>query len=613
MKTMPFKIRALQLDLARQKEPVPEIKNIISFASNHGFNTLLLYLEDRIKTAFYHYPSDSESYSLKDMEQIVKEAEKRKMEVIPAISTLGHTERFLRFPELAKFAELRGNRKGRFGGNKKGVFCPQLEGTYDFFANYFKEISDVFTGSYFHIGQDETWDFGFCELCGRALRNGTLSQVWANHIIRIGRILEGYGKKLMMWDDMFEFLPETLHMIPHNITMCQWHYDPLVDIPHTHFGWRLYENKMAFYHKNKIPFLICPSDHSSIQNIETFTRSALPYLPQGALLTVWEKGNIFLQSSLPVFAFSGKLWSSPDMIINCEKLAEQTYAEVLKTKDPTLIKSAILFHKIQQRFGYPVSQFVDNPTPYAQERKIAIALARERIKTSCASCKDKISATILRQLLLLMEKELVFHKLHALKGHWEKGYRDGLLHRKFLVAGLNSVCKQFSQLKKNFASEWHRVRNGIYPVNTDKYFDHLIAEVKSIKKIFVAPHGKNVLIRTQFFLPDCYGSQRVSIIVKFKAKQGFEEISLGAPKPNQANYAETPYYYRNAVIKKRQKIESIQLKTWGYGGVGVAFIELFDGVSHYVPAKIKVVKGVVENPNNLLKNDTHWTFLAIQM
>ncbi len=609
MKISPFKIRAVQLDLARQKEPLPEIKNIIGFASDWGFNTLVLYLEDRIKTQSYPYPTDDESYSLRDMEQIVKEAAKRKMNVIPVVSTLGHTERFLRFPQLAKYSELRDNRKGRWGIHRHTAFCPQQEGTYEFFERYFKELCQVFSGKYFHIGQDETWDFGFCELCNKAMKEGSLGKVWANHIIRMGEILGALGKKLMMWDDMFEFLPEALGMIPEDITMCSWHYEPLVDIPHTHFGWRLYENKLAFYHKHKIPFIICPSDYSSSQSIETFTRSALPYAPQGALLTIWEKENIFVQSSLPIIAFAGKLWNNLQVVQDYENLMQKIYSAVLRINDKLLINSLILFHKMQQRLFYEVGQFVDNPTPYVQERKVALQIAHRAIRLYEKKAKNSQSATILRQNALLIEKELAFIKLHFLKAQWEKSYRDGLLNKKALLAAFNNLRGEFLDLKKKFADEWKKVRQGIVPINTDNYFDKILSDLKFLKRIFSAPKGRYVLVRMRFFLPDYYGSQQVNLMVK--GERFSKEIAMGAPKPHAANHAEVPYYYRNIVMENDGKeVKSIILKTFGYGGIGLVFVEIFDGTSRYVPIEVKVLQGQVENPENILHNNTHWTFLG---
>ena len=65
------KLKIVQLDLARQKETLDEIFRFFDFAKKYGYNTIALYLEDRIKTNVYPYASDEESYSKEDVAKIV--------------------------------------------------------------------------------------------------------------------------------------------------------------------------------------------------------------------------------------------------------------------------------------------------------------------------------------------------------------------------------------------------------------------------------------------------------------------------------------------------------------------------------------------------------------
>jgi len=53
-----MKINAVQLDLARQPEPLPYVRDFIALAADSGFNTLALYLEGRIKTPTFPYMPD---------------------------------------------------------------------------------------------------------------------------------------------------------------------------------------------------------------------------------------------------------------------------------------------------------------------------------------------------------------------------------------------------------------------------------------------------------------------------------------------------------------------------------------------------------------------------
>ena len=88
-------ICAVQLDLARQKESPAFVTNYMSRVRTAGYNTVVLYLEDRVKTPSYPYPADADSYSLEEMARIVRYGVSIGLDVVPVISPLGHTERFL--------------------------------------------------------------------------------------------------------------------------------------------------------------------------------------------------------------------------------------------------------------------------------------------------------------------------------------------------------------------------------------------------------------------------------------------------------------------------------------------------------------------------------------
>ncbi|MBR2723762.1 MAG: hypothetical protein IKB77_05455, partial [Lentisphaeria bacterium] len=78
-----FQLKCVQLDLARQKENIPYIKEFITFAADAGYNSIMLYLEDRIKTASYPYIPDEESYSVQEMRELVAFAAEKNLELIP--------------------------------------------------------------------------------------------------------------------------------------------------------------------------------------------------------------------------------------------------------------------------------------------------------------------------------------------------------------------------------------------------------------------------------------------------------------------------------------------------------------------------------------------------
>lgn len=257
-----MEIKAVQLDLARQKENINFIKKFINFIKKYGYNTIVLYLEGRIKTESFPYIPDEESYSPAQIREIVSYAKENKIDVIPVVSNFAHAEQFLQFKPIRKISELREGIQGRFSFFHDTI-CPSLEETYEFFEKYFSEISPLFPSKYFHVGNDEVWDIGFCSLCKERIKKGeTQADIFAKHIQKTYKIVnDKLGKKMMMWDDMFEIYPQALEKIPKDIIMCTWDYSYFVDLPHTHFTNFEKEDVFKKYEKMGFKYLFCPREY----------------------------------------------------------------------------------------------------------------------------------------------------------------------------------------------------------------------------------------------------------------------------------------------------------------------------------------------------------------
>ena len=147
-------IRAVQLDLARQKESPAFVTNYMGRVRAAGYNTIVLYLEDRVKTPSYPYPADEDSYSLDEMAGIVRYGTSIGLDVVPVISPLGHTERFLTHEELAKFGE-QCEGVGRWGKtDNPGCFCLENPEARAWMEKYIAEVVAVFPGKNLHFGFD---------------------------------------------------------------------------------------------------------------------------------------------------------------------------------------------------------------------------------------------------------------------------------------------------------------------------------------------------------------------------------------------------------------------------------------------------------------------------
>ena len=206
------------MDLARQMESMESLEAFVETMADAGFNGILRYLEDRIRTASYPYPKDNECYTEEQMRHLVEFAAARGIEMVPCVATLGHAERFLRHKELLHLSELQGDMKGRFDGSMKNVFCPTHPDFYPFIEKYIEEVAAIFPSEYFHAGLDEFFNYCLCPRCKAAAPDyESQRKMFVDHVIKIHDILAKLGKRMAMWSDMFEIYREAIYEVPNDI------------------------------------------------------------------------------------------------------------------------------------------------------------------------------------------------------------------------------------------------------------------------------------------------------------------------------------------------------------------------------------------------------------
>ena len=86
---MQLTLRCLQIVLARQKESVEFVKSYIDFAKAHGYNAILAYLENAVRTQDTAYFSHEDTYSIDEMKEIVAHAESKGVQIGNAAYIIG--------------------------------------------------------------------------------------------------------------------------------------------------------------------------------------------------------------------------------------------------------------------------------------------------------------------------------------------------------------------------------------------------------------------------------------------------------------------------------------------------------------------------------------------
>lgn len=597
-----WRIRAAQVDLARQLETPGFLRSFLDFLARHHFNTLFLYLEGRIPTATFPLPPAAESVSPDLAREIVARAARMGIDVVPVVSNLDHAEQFLRHPRLAHLAELREGVPGRFD-DERSALCPSLDETYRFFESYFADIARLFPSQYFHVGCDECRDLGSCPLCRERARREGEHSIFTKHLLRTHRFLsEKLNRRMMIWDDMFETCPETLPALPRDIIMCGWFYNPVFETPRSHFF-----NLRAFdafrdYDRLGFEYLVCPREQSLL-NVLSCTDYARRHRPLGGLVTSWEKSDGFLYRYLPVIGFAGLLWSGcgegPTLLKKaCRNLFADDSAELAESID--------LYSRRGPRSRPPAAggPFISSPpapreeTRNSENRLLSATLGKIRLSRAGTTGR-RVLADIRADIAL----EMVLHDLRtAVPRHYRSLFEavPGPAPARAIEKG---ACR-LEKLAAGRATHWERWRPGILP---DTASPVLLACAGSHRALARAP-APAALVMVHGFLPDYYSAPLSAILLFDEDRDTWREIFSGSLKPPE----EETWYTISIPVRQAGNFSRARLETRHYGAQGFRYLEIRTREGILVPAALESVRGLVSEPEHLLADDYRWVYLGFR-
>lgn len=197
-----YPYRGMMLDVARHFMDVPTVKRVIDYLAIYKMNHLHLHLADdqgwRIEIKSWpkltEIGSKSEVgggeggyYTQEEYAELVTYADDRFVTIVPEIDMPGHTN-----AALASYAILNCDNQVTeyYTGTKVGFssLCVGKDTTYSFIDDVVREISELTTGPYFHIGGDEP--------------HSTAKDDYVYFIDRVLPIVGKYNKRVIGWDEI---------------------------------------------------------------------------------------------------------------------------------------------------------------------------------------------------------------------------------------------------------------------------------------------------------------------------------------------------------------------------------------------------------------------------
>jgi len=600
MKASPTRIRAVQLDLARQKESLTAIGDFLTFAAEWGYNTLFLYLEGVVRTNSFPHPPKESSYSEEELRQVLTMARSAKLDVIPGLATLGHAEHFLEHAHLSHLRE---------GGSwSRNMFCPSQPGTYEFLESYLKEMATLFPSPHIHIGCDESWALGACPVCRQRLANGEKREdLFIQHITRTHRFLTGLGKRVWIWSDMLEtFSPEALARIPRDIVLCEWHYKSEC-INHDgflgHFNNLRRRDALSLHEQSGHDTVLCPiSEWNDVVAISEVGRSRTLF---GGLLTNWEMSNTFLPGILPVTALIGRMWEFPGEGTSeaFDAVCARVFANASKGERMVLRYSlcgnlwSASFAEVAHR-----GHLTEEEARYLFAAQANTEILKGYLARLPAGQEHDIVEEILSHVCLQVCLGLMRRAMRELA-------HPGIspVTRREAMDDFQTAMQDMEKLARLRNEQWERWREGIRPRKASLFLTELRESLNQFfSELIHARVEERGVLSLRLFLVEAYSAPRLT--VEIHNGSAWTEIVSGTYKP--VNFRDASYAVDIPLIWTHDDPQRIRIKVTGFGDQGIQFASLSINNRKWVPGHISCQQGRITNAEALLFDDAFVCFLG---
>ncbi|MDR2705729.1 MAG: discoidin domain-containing protein [Planctomycetaceae bacterium] len=273
-----IKYRCFQDDLTRG--PSPHLETLL-FETNLGsqlkHNMMTYYMENQYE--FKKHPKISPpngSLLQEEFKEWIAFASARHLTILGNQQSFAHFRKILSLPEYKHL------------GEAGYILSPVVEEVYPFLDELYSEIIPYLPFEMFNVCCDETWDLAATGKSKELADKIGVGGVYVQHILRVRELLKKYDKRMMMWGDIIIKHPDQLKLIPKDVVMMCWDYEPRPD----------FKKFIQPFSDSGYEFFVCPgqSNWSEILpridkytvNIQNFIRDGYELGAIGALNTGWE-------------------------------------------------------------------------------------------------------------------------------------------------------------------------------------------------------------------------------------------------------------------------------------------------------------------------------------
>ncbi|GGG62340.1 beta-N-acetylhexosaminidase [Paenibacillus radicis (ex Gao et al. 2016)] len=344
-----FPVRGFMLDIGRNKIPkMDTLFGLIDTLSGLKINHLQLYMEGYpfSYSAYAGLFPDATPITAKEYEELDAYAASRFIDLVPNQNCLGHMGDWLAKPELRELAEHPDGMSPPIPLPFKlppTTLNPTDGRSLELVKTMLDELLPLFSSAYANINMDEPFGLGTGSSKARAEQIG-VGKLYMEYADKVIGLVQKHGKKTLMWGDIIAKHPETLPLLPADVTVLDWNYD----------NYRSFEASARRLQESGVPYYVCPGTSTwaaitgrtdnMLDNIADAARCGAAFGAGGFIITDWGDSGHWqtLNASYPGIVYgAGASWQAERNIEEIEG-AEQYISDVI-LKDSTGSIGKLLF------------------------------------------------------------------------------------------------------------------------------------------------------------------------------------------------------------------------------------------------------------------------------
>ncbi|HYM14861.1 MAG TPA: glycoside hydrolase family 20 zincin-like fold domain-containing protein [Dehalococcoidia bacterium] len=253
-----FAHRGVMLDISRDKVPtMATLYGLVDMLAEWKVNQFQLYMEHTF--AYERHRAvwkDASPMTGEEMLALDAYCRERNVELVANQNSFGHMARWLTKKPYNDFAECPRGAAVPWGKLPPFTLDPSDPRSLALIDELYTELLPHVSSRQINVGCDETFDLGQGKSKAACEKLGT-GRVYLDFLLKIHRLCEKHGRRMMFWGDIVMQHPELIGEVPRDATALEWGYE------HDH----PYDVDTKAFRKAGLPFYVCPGTGSWISLI----------------------------------------------------------------------------------------------------------------------------------------------------------------------------------------------------------------------------------------------------------------------------------------------------------------------------------------------------------